>query len=91
MVRIFLYYSASLRRRQVRQENFGWVIFIAAKSRNNLFLFSSGYSLLPWHDASSIPSLELNTSLALTGLAVLLLPIFLTSAAFKVRKFKDFS
>lgn len=43
-----------------------------------------GYSLLAWPDISSIPVLELNTSLALTGLSVLLLPLFLASAAFKV-------
>ncbi|KAF2904233.1 hypothetical protein ILUMI_01945 [Ignelater luminosus] len=43
-----------------------------------------GYSLLAWPDISSIPVLELNTSLALTGLSVLLLPLFLASAAFKI-------
>ncbi|XP_018335612.1 protein tincar isoform X2 [Agrilus planipennis] len=43
-----------------------------------------GYSLLPWSETTPVPLLELNISLGLTVLAVLLLPIFLCCAVFKI-------
>jgi hypothetical protein len=43
-----------------------------------------GYSLLSWPENLSVPYLELNCSLGLTGAAILLLPVFLVATLFKV-------
>lgn len=39
---------------------------------------------MAWPEAHPLPILEMNASLGLTAAAVLLLPFFLASAAFKV-------
>ncbi|XP_063927551.1 protein tincar isoform X2 [Zophobas morio] len=43
-----------------------------------------GYSLLSWPENLSVPYLELNCSLGLTGAAILLLPVFLIATLFKI-------
>ncbi|XP_068897552.1 protein tincar isoform X2 [Tenebrio molitor] len=43
-----------------------------------------GYSLLSWPENLSVPYLELNCSLGLTGAAILLLPVFLVATLFKI-------
>ncbi|XP_065155259.1 protein tincar-like isoform X2 [Atheta coriaria] len=43
-----------------------------------------GYSVMAWPEAHPLPILEMNASLGLTAAAVLLLPFFLASAAFKI-------
>ncbi|RZC10188.1 tincar [Asbolus verrucosus] len=43
-----------------------------------------GYSFLSWPENLSVPYLELNCSLGLTGAAILLLPVFLIATLFKI-------
>lgn len=74
---------------------FANIIFIIITTTANLppyfsiyiascFVSFSGYSVLTWPESTPLPVVELNTSLGLTGAAILLLPFFLITAVFKV-------
>jgi len=59
------------------------ILFIFITNKLNFFIFHKGCQLLQWK--VTIPTIELDIQIILCGIVLILLPIFLASAIFKVR------